>query len=75
MATTAKVTTVGSSSGIVLPKEILERLHLRRGDAVYLTETPSGVHLTPYRPDFADAIEAGRKLMRRYRNTLRKLAE
>ncbi|MGA7884842.1 MAG: AbrB/MazE/SpoVT family DNA-binding domain-containing protein [Acidobacteriaceae bacterium] len=75
MATTAKVTTVGSSTGIVLPKEMLERLHLRRGDSVYLTETPTGVHLTPYRPDFAEAIEAGRRVMRRYRNTLRKLAE
>jgi putative addiction module antidote len=75
MATTVKVTTVGSSTGIVLPKETLERLHLQRGDAVYLTETPHGVHVTPYRPDFAEAVEAGRRIMRRYRNTLRKLAE
>lgn len=75
MATAVKVTTVGSSSGIVLPKEVLERLHLERGDVVYLTETPGGVQITAYRPDFAEAIEAGRRVMRRYRNTLRKLAE
>lgn len=75
MATVVKVTTVGSSTGIVLPKEVLERLHLQRGDTVYLTETPDGVHLTPYREDFAQAVEAGRKVMRRYRNALKKLAE
>lgn len=75
MATTVKVTTVGSSTGIVLPKEVLERLHLQKGDSVFLSETPNGLHLTPYRPDFAEAIESGRKVMRKYRNTLRKLAE
>lgn len=75
MATSVKVTTVGSSTGIVLPKDVLERLHLQRGDSVYLTETPGGVHITPYRPDFAEAIDAGRRVMRRYRNALRKLAE
>lgn len=75
MATKVKVTTVGSSTGIVLPKDILERLQLQKGDSVYLTETPEGVHITPYRPDFAEAIDAGRRIMRRYRNTLRKLAE
>ena len=75
MATSVKVTTVGSSTGIVLPKEVLERLNLRRGDTVYLTETPGGVHITPYRQDFSEAIEVGRRVMRRYRNTLKKLAE
>jgi putative addiction module antidote len=75
MATTVKVTTVGSSTGIVLPREILERLHLEKGDTVYLTETPDGVQLTPYRQDFSEAIEAGRRVMRKYRNTLKKLAE
>ncbi len=75
MPVSVKVTTIGSSTGIVLPKDVLERLHLQRGDTVYLTETPGGVQVTPYRPDFAEAIEAGRRIMRRYRNTLRKLAE
>lgn len=75
MATTVKVITVGSSTGIVLPKDVLERLQLQKGDTVYLTETPEGVHITPYRPDFAEAIDTGRRIMRRYRNALRKLAE
>ncbi len=75
MGTAVKVTTVGNSTGIVLPKEVLERLRLEKGDLVYLTETPDGVHLSPYRPDFTEAIDAGRRVMRRYRNALRKLAE
>jgi putative addiction module antidote len=75
MATTVKVTTVGSSTGIVLPKEVLERLHIEKGDTLYITETQGGVQLTPYRPEFAETIEAGKRVMRKYRNTLRKLAE
>jgi putative addiction module antidote len=72
---TVKVTTVGNSTGIVLPKEVLEQLHIAKGDVLYVTATPGGIQLTPYRADFAAAIEAGTEVMRQYRNTLRKLAE
>ncbi len=48
MATTVKVTTVGNSVGIVLPKEMLARLNIQKGDTLYVTETPDGVQLTPY---------------------------
>jgi putative addiction module antidote len=72
---TVKVTTVGNSTGIVLPKEVLEQLHIAKGDVLYVTATPGGIHLTPYRADFAAAMEAGTEVMRQYRNTLRKLAE
>ena len=75
MAATVKVTTVGSSIGIVLPKEILELLRVDKGDTLYISETPGGVQLTPYKPEFARIVEAGRRGMRKYRNTLRKLAE
>ncbi len=75
MAKTVKVTTVGSSTGIVLPKEVLERLHIEKGDTLYVTETPGGVQLTPFQPEFARTVEAGRRVMRKYRNALRKLAE
>ena len=75
MKTTVKVTTVGSSAGIVLPKELLDRLHVTKGDTLFVTETPAGLQLTPYRPDFAKAIAAGRHVIRKYRNTLKKLAE
>lgn len=75
MGTTVKVTTVGNSTGIVLPKEILERLQLEKGDILYVTETPGGVQLTPYDPEFEKTMESGRRIMRKYRNALRKLAE
>lgn len=75
MAATVKVTTVGSSIGIVLPKEVLERLHIEKGDMLYISETPGGVQLTPYKPEFARVVEAGRRATRKYRNALRKLAE
>jgi putative addiction module antidote len=40
MATTVKITTIGNSVGIVLPKEILARLHVEKGDTLYITESP-----------------------------------
>ncbi|MBV8438730.1 MAG: AbrB/MazE/SpoVT family DNA-binding domain-containing protein [Silvibacterium sp.] len=75
MARTVKVTTVGNSVGIVLPKEILARLNVKKGDTLYVTETPDGVQLTPYRADFDETMEVAQGIMRRYRDTLRKLAE
>lgn len=75
MAGTVKVTTLGNSVGIVLPKEILERLHIEKGDMLYISETPGGVQLTPLKPEFARVMEAGRRATRKYRNALRKLAE
>lgn len=75
MITTVKITTVGSSVGIVLPKEVLAKLHVEKGDTLYLTETPSGVQLTPYQPDFAAKIEVAKRVMRKNRDVLRRLAE
>jgi putative addiction module antidote len=69
-----KVTTVGSSAGVVLPKEVLAKLRVRKGDALYVSETPDGIELSPYDPDFDQEVEAARAVMRRYRNALRKLA-
>jgi putative addiction module antidote len=75
MIDSVKVTTVGSSAGIVLPKEILAKLRVEKGDKLYVTETPSGIHLTPYRADFAAKIEAAKRVMRKNRDALRRLAE
>lgn len=75
MATTVKVTTVGSSVGIVLPKEILQRLHIEKGDVLYLTEAPDGLRISPYNEQFAKKIEAFEQVMRENRDVLRKLAE
>jgi putative addiction module antidote len=75
MAATVKITTVGNSVGIVLPRETLEKLHVEKGDSLYITETPSGVTLTPYSEELAAQLEAGKRVMRKYRDALRKLAE
>jgi putative addiction module antidote len=75
MTNTLKITTVGSSAGIVLPKEILARLRVEKGDTLYAVETPNGIELTPYDPEFAEQMSAAKKVMREDRDALRKLAE
>ncbi len=75
MNTTVKVTSIGNSVGIILSKEIMARLHVEKGDQLFITETPDGVQLTPYRPDFAEKMEIARKIMRENRDVLRRLAE
>ncbi len=75
MATTAKVLTIGSSVGIVLAKEVVARLKIQKGDSLFISNTPNGITLTPYDPEFAEQMEAGRKVMRKHRDVLRRLAE
>lgn len=70
-----KVTTVGNSIGIVLPKEALSHLHVAKGDTLCITETPHGIELSPYDGEFEVQMTAARKIMRRYRNALRELAK
>jgi putative addiction module antidote len=75
MATKVKVTTVGNSVGIVLPKEVLARLKVDKGDTVIISEAPYGIHLTAYDETFMRKLEATEKVMRNYRDALKKLAE
>lgn len=72
---TVKLTTVGSSTGIVLPKELLERLRVTKGDILHVVETPRGIELSPYDPEFAEQMALAEEVMREDRNVLRKLAE
>ncbi len=74
MPTTAKILTIGSSVGIVLTKDVLARLKVQKGDSLYISDTRDGIELTPYDPDFAQEMEVGRKVMRKHRDVLRKLA-
>ena len=69
-----KVTQIGNSAGVVLPKEALKKLDVSRGDELYLVETPEGLMLTPYDQAFEAQMEAAEKVMKRYRNALRRLA-
>ena len=75
MANALKLTKIGNSVGAVFPKELLARLQLEAGDTLYLTESPDGVRLTPYDPDFADQMDAARKIMKQRRSVLRELAK
>ena len=70
-----KLTQIGNSVGVILPKEVLARLKLERGDTVYVTDTPEGVALTPFDPAFEKQLEIGREFMRQYRDTFRALAK
>ncbi|WP_343226419.1 AbrB/MazE/SpoVT family DNA-binding domain-containing protein [Luteimonas sp. S4-F44] len=70
-----KLTRIGNSVGVVLPKDILSRLNLEAGDAVYLSESPDGYRLSPYDPEFERQMEVARKVMKRRRAALRELAK
>jgi putative addiction module antidote len=75
MTTTVKVTSIGNSTGIILSKEILTKLRVEKGDQLFVTETPDGIELSAYRPDFAEKMEVAKKIMRENRDVLRRLAE
>ena len=75
MPTTTKVIPIGNSAGIILPKEVLTRLKLEKGDTVCITETPFGANLTAYDEQFMRKMESAQRVMRKYRDALRKLAE
>jgi putative addiction module antidote len=75
MATAVKITTIGNSVGIILPKEVLNRLHVEKGDLLYLTDAPEGVTLSPYNATLAKKLEAFEQVMRENRDVLKKLAE
>lgn len=70
-----KITTVGNSAGIVLPKELLTRLRLGKGDELYATELPDGIKLSPFDPKLAEQMEVAERIMRSDRSVLRKLAK
>lgn len=73
--TALKITTIGNSVGVVLPKEVLEKLRVSKGDKLYLVEEPNGYHLTPYDEEFVKQIEAAESIMRQDRDVLKILAK
>ena len=70
-----KITTVGNSAGIILPKELLARLRVGKGDELYATELADGIKLSPFDPQLAEQMEVAERIMRKDRNVLRKLAK
>ena len=70
-----KLTAVGTSTGVVIPKEILQRMKVARGDFLHVSETAEGYLVTPYDPAVAEQVEAGREFMREFRDTFKALAK
>ena len=70
-----KITTVGNSAGVILPKDLLARLRLEKGDELHALETPDGIRLTVYDPTLAEQLEVAEQVMRSRRTLLHKLAQ
>jgi antitoxin MazE len=68
-----KLQKLGGSVAAVLPKPLLDRLHLAAGDEVHVVETADGLLITPFDPDFAEAMAIHERGARTYRNALREL--
>lgn len=66
---------IGNSSGLTIPKDVLERQHLADGDRVHIIETDDGLLVTPYDPDFEEAMDIYEGGARRYRNAMRELSK
>ena len=70
-----KLTQIGNSVGVILPKEVLARMKVEKGDTVFLTEAANGITLTPYDPELDEQLKAGREFMREFRDTFHQLAK
>ena len=66
---------IGNSAGTTIPKHMLERYRLAEGDRVHLIETAEGILITPFDPNFADAMKIYDEGAKRYRNAMRELAK
>jgi putative addiction module antidote len=75
METGLKLTRVGNSVGVVLPKDLLARLNLQLGDTIFLTESPDGYRITPYDPDVERQLTVAKAIMKKDRDILRELAK
>jgi putative addiction module antidote len=73
---TLKVRKFGNSLGVILPREVVDRLRTKDGEPLFLIEGPDGSYkLTPYDPAFAEKLSKAEKIIDRYRNTLHVLAK
>jgi putative addiction module antidote len=75
MTTTTKVIAIGNSAGIILPKETLARMNVKKGDTVFLQETSAGIQVSPFDEEFSAKMEVAEQVIRRYRDAFKRLAE
>jgi putative addiction module antidote len=73
--TELKITQIGNSLGVILPKDLLARLKVGKGDSLHVLETKDGVELTPFDPEMAEQMEVLDRVMRENRDLFRRLAE
>ena len=66
---------IGNSEGVILPKDVLERHHLKAGDQLEVIQTADGITLKPTDNSFERQMEAARKMMDKYKTVFQKLAE
>ena len=70
-----KITSIGNSFSVILPKEVLARLKVEKGDHIFMTDAPDGMRVSPYSQTKEVQIKAGRQFMHDYRETFRELAK
>ena len=70
-----KLRKVGNSVAMIVPKQVREKMGVKEGDAVYLTETPDGYRLSPYDPEFSKQMELAREVQSKHRDAVRELAK
>ncbi len=70
-----KITNIGNSAGIILTKEILTLLRIKKGDTLYVTATPNGIELTPYNKELLSQMDMAKEIIHQNRNVLKKLDE
>ena len=70
-----KLRKIGNGFGVLLPKEVVERLRVSEGSLLTISETAEGIELSPFDADFSEQVEAFRRTESRHRNTYRELAK
>ncbi len=75
LAMELKLRKVGNSLALIVPKHVRQKMGVKEGDAVYLTETPDGYQISPYDPEFARQMELARKVQAKHRDALHELAK
>lgn len=75
MTTQTRIRAIGNSAGTTIPKAMLKRYHMTAGDRVHLIETEDGILITPFDPDFAEAMQIYEEGARSFRNAMRELAD
>ncbi len=70
-----KLRKIGNGYGVLLPKQLIETLRLSEGDVLTLTETDSGIKLSPFDAEFSEQVEAFRRTESLHRNSYRELAK